>query len=419
LDASPYVCGDPITPNRADVFVGREEKIDQIRRQIASTGNVVLLEGNRRAGKTSILKHLEGVNGVPGWLGVYASLQGAEGSKGGVGVPTDEIFRTLAREIAKAVHALGDETPLPDGSLLAAGSRPMTLPKACRIGISTEAPFTDFQAYIEVILDVLAKRDLGLLVMLDEFDKLQDGINNGVTSPQVPENIRYLVQTYPRCSAILTGSRRLKRLREEYWSALYGLGTRIGVTALAPAAAERLITEPVKGKLTYSTEAIRRVIELTAGQPYLLQCLCNRIYDTAAQQASRSITVDQVEKGALALIEDNEHFASLWNYAGGDDHPHRRRYLLCICHREGRGPDPLRLGVIQERLLADGIEAEDEAIAADLEHLRELELIDMIGDGISARYQLSIPLMGIWIDRQRDIAAALAAALAESEDHDG
>ena len=60
--------------------------------------------------------------------------------------------------------------------------------------------------------------------MLDQFDKLQEGIDNGITSPQVPENIRYLVQTYPRFSAILTGSRSMKRLREEYSSALYGLG---------------------------------------------------------------------------------------------------------------------------------------------------------------------------------------------------
>lgn len=417
LAASPYICGDPITPKRGDVFVGREALLAQIRRQIAATGNVVLLEGNRRAGKTSILKHLDGPNGVPGWLGVYTSLQGAEGSKDGVGVPTDEVFRTLAREMAKSVHVLGGETPLPNGSTLPPGAKPFVIPKACREGISADAPFTDFQAYVEVLLDVLAERGFGLLLMLDEFDKLQEGIDHGVTSPQVPENIRFLVQTYPKFSAILTGSKRLKRLREEYWSALYGLGTRIGVTALDDEAAEQLITLPVRGRLTYAKEAIRRVIYLTAGQPFLLQCLCNRIYEQAVQLKTRSVTLDQVERASRALIEDNEHFASLWDYAGGEERPQLRRYLLALCHRAGGAATPLRLGVIQERLLADGIEVSDSGLAAALDHLRELELIDLIGDGIGAQYRLSIPLMGFWIDNQRDIAATLASAKIESEEH--
>ena len=41
--------------------------------------------------------------------------------------------------------------------------------------------------------------------MLDEFDKLQEGIDKQITSPQVPENIRFLVQSYPKFSAILRG----------------------------------------------------------------------------------------------------------------------------------------------------------------------------------------------------------------------
>ena len=87
--------------------------------------------------------------------------------------------------------------------------------------------------------------------MLDEFDKLQEGIDAGITSPQVPENIRHLLQHQPGVCAIITGSRRLKRLREEYWSALFGLGYRVGVSALSIDDARRLVTDPVEGRLAY------------------------------------------------------------------------------------------------------------------------------------------------------------------------
>lgn len=408
---SPYVCGDPVRPERNDVFFGREELLAQIRRQVSETGNVVLLEGNRRSGKSSILWHLAGANRVPGWLGVYCSLQGAEGSKDRVGVPTEEIFRVMAISIAKAIQGLSGETPLPNGQVLPRGKK-LGIAKACREGISEEAAFSDFRDYAEVVLDVLAEHKLGLLLMLDEFDKLQEGIDSGVTSPQVPENIRYLVQTYPRFSAILTGSRRLKRLREEYWSALYGLGTRFGVTSLPEGPARRLINEPVKGRITYSGEATERAIHLTAGQPYLLQCLCNRVFDMAAQLKARSITLDLVNRAGNALVEDNEHFASLWDYARSD----RRRLILAICSKETQDANPLRLRVFQEILFKYGIEVDEEALIADLEFLRELELLELIGESSGGHYVLAIPLMGIWIERQHDFEAVLGKARSETED---
>lgn len=408
---SPYVCGDPIRPERNDVFVGREDLLEQIHRQISCSGNVVLLEGNRRSGKSSVLRHLEGADVIPGWLGVYCSLQGAEGSQDAKGVPTVEVFREIANSIAKSLAANEISVPLPNGVILPGGQR-IGIANACREGIRSDSPFADLREYVETVLDALATRSLGILLMLDEFDKLQEGIDNGVTSPQVPENIRFLVQTYPRFSAILTGSRRLKRLREEYWSALFGLGTRFGVSRLSEDAARTLVTEPVKGRLTFSGEGVTLCITLTACQPYLLQCLCNRIFDLAAQLKTKSVTLDLVQRAADALVEDNEHFASLWDYAGSA----RKRLILAICERESSGPDPLQLGVIQERLLRHGIDVDVDELIADLEFLRELDLLDLNDGALGSQYALGIPLMGTWIHRQQDFTVVVSRARLESED---
>jgi type I restriction enzyme M protein len=314
--------------------------------------------------------------------------------------------------MAKGIAALGIEAPLPDGSVLPAGEKIGTA-RACRDGIGEESPFADFRDYAEVTLDAVEDQKLGILLMLDEFDKLQEGIDNGITSPQVPENIRYLVQTYPHFSAILTGSRRLKRLREEYWSALYGLGTRFGVTSLPKEAAEKLVIEPVKGRLAYSRESVERANFLTNGQPYLLQCLCNRIFDMAAKLKTRSVTLDLVEQSGDLLAENNEHFASLWDYARLD----RRRFILGLIHKEAVGPDQLRFGVLLELLSRHGLEISDESLIVDLEFLRELELIDLVGKSGSGYYVLSIPLMGRWIDSQHDFAVLQKKARMETEDY--
>lgn len=419
LGGSPYVTGSPLEPQHGhSVFYGRDELIGKISRQIATHGNVVLLEGNRRAGKTSILKHLEGRSTIPGWLAVYASLQGAEGAPNVVGVPTAEVFREIARSMAAALTKLAIDVPLPNGQTLAAGKLALGVARACREGIGADSSFTDFRDYLELVLAVLEPLGLGLVLMLDEFDKLQEGIDNGVTSPQVPENIRFLIQTYPRFSAILTGSRRLKRLREEYWSALYGLGTNIPVTALDLESARKVVTEPVRAQLAFSQEAIERVIEVTARHPYLMQCLCNRVFDYAVQTRSRSITASVVNDAALGLVRDNEHFASLWDYAalGPDTGRHRRQLILLQCALSFKQGTHIGFGTLQEQLAQDGVDVDDEPLDADLSYLRELELIEFSGEIGDGQYRLAIPLMADWIEQQQDADVVSSRARTEAEE---
>ena len=260
-----------------------------------------------------------------------------------------------------------------------------------------------------------AEHQIGILLMLDEFDKLQEGIDSGVTSPQVPENIRFLVQTYPNFSAVLTGSRRLKKLREEYWSALFGLGTRFGVTSLDSNAAKKLVTEPVNGRLVYSNEAVEKVITITNRQPFLLQSLCNRIFDMAAQLKMHSVSIDTVDKAADQLADDNEHFRSLWKYAETD----RRRFIIELIHKESTSSESLRFGTIIDLLSDRGIEIDNEVLSADLDFLRELEVIDKMNENGIDHYVLSVPLMGRWIDRQHDFEVLESKARNETEDLSG
>jgi type I restriction enzyme M protein len=419
LGGSPYVIGSPLKPQHGhNIFYGREDLLKKISRQIETQGNVVLLEGNRRAGKTSILHHLEGTSAIPGWLAVYASLQGVEGAQHVEGVPTAEVFRGIASSIAKAMVNLNIEVPLPNGQILAAGKPPIGVARACRTGIGTDSPYTDFHEYLELILKVLEPLGLGLVLMLDEFDKLQEGIDNRVTSPQVPENIRFLIQTYPKFSAILTGSRRLKRLREEYWSALYGLGTSIPVTALDIDSARKVVTEPVRGQLTFSTEAIERVIEVTARHPYLMQCLCNCVFNFAVDTKSRSITASMVNDAALSFVRDNEHFASLWRYAaeGPTTGRYRRQLILLLCALSFKRGTHVGFGTLREHLSQLGIGVEDEPLDADLIYLRELELIEFSGEIGEGEYRLAIPLMADWIEQQQDFDVVSSRARTEAEE---
>ena len=412
LGPSPYIVGSPI--NREEMFYGRKNIIDRIQRQLTSShrANVILLEGNRRTGKTSILTRLQAAEVLPGWIVVNCSLQGGEGHESKAGLPTNEVFRLMARDIGWAAHDAGLRVWLPDLDPPDSKKRfKVAFVKALSTAFSGSRPFEVFELYIQSVLEAASPRRL--LLMLDEFDKLQEGINAGITSPQVPENIRYLLHTYPGLSAILTGSRRLKRLREEYWSALFGFGHRVPVSELPLADARLLVTQPVEGRLTYVPEARDRVVELGARHPFLIQSLCNRIFECAAFSDERTVTVGAVNTAAQEMVKDNEHFRTLWDYAETE----RRRFVLALCQQLEGEPDPITLGLLETKFEECGIVLpRGDRLGDNLEFLRELELLELQETARGSSYMLAVPLMADWIRRNIDFEDQRRLAVRESEE---
>ena len=411
LGFSPYIVGSPV--DRQEMFFGRADVIGRIQRQLGAGNhaNVILLEGNRRTGKTSVLRQLGKADVLPGWIPVYCSFQDAEGDGAKAGVATRNVFRLLARTTGWALGDAGVETWFP-GLPEREPGRPFKLAfRAALDRVFTDsAAFESFEIYIAAAVEAASPRRI--LLMLDEFDKLQEGIDAGITSPQVPENIRHLLQHQPGVSAIITGSRRLKRLREEYWSALFGLGYRVGISALPLDDARRLVTEPVEGRLGYLPQARDRLAELCACHPFLVQSLSNRVFERAASGGDRTITVGVVEEAATEMVRDNEHFRTLWDYAGSA----RRRLLLALCDHLAEGPDAVNLDLLSVKLQEHGVPLRRESeLDGDVAELRELELLDFDDSYRGGTYRLSAPLMARWLRMNEDFKALVARARQEAE----
>ena len=393
LGASPYIVGNPV--DRHEMFFGRTDILVRIQRQLgASThANVILLEGNRRTGKTSILRQLGKANVLPGWIPVYCSLQDAEGDDRSGGITTRNVFKLLARTTGWELSDAGVETWLP-GLPERDPGRPYKLAflSALNQAFAGEHAFETFELYLSAAIDAASPRRV--LLMLDEFDKLQEGIDAGITSPQVPENIRHLLQHQPGVCAIITGSRRLKRLREEYWSALFGLGYRVGVSALSIDDARRLVTAPVEGRLAYLPQARDRIVELCACHPFLVQSLCSRVFEQAAATGASTVTVDAVQQAATEMVRDNEHFRTLWDYTRSA----RRRLILALCDRLQAEPDAVNLDLFEVELRKLGVPLRSTRdLADDVTELRELELLDFDESYRSGTYRLAVPLMAQWM----------------------
>jgi len=409
IGVSPYVTGDVV--DDPAMFFGRRTVIDDIRTHLGGGTKVILLEGNRRTGKTSILRQLQRpeYNLLDAWVPVECSFQGSTGHDTKDGIPTRALFRLIARDIGLACNKAGVPVPLP-GMVPAEDPRfyGFNFAKALTAFFDGLDPYEALQIYVDMFVDAIAPRRL--LLMLDEFDKVQVGIDNQVTSPLVPENIRNLLQTRSALAAIITGSRRLKRLREEYWSALFGFGHRIGIDPLQRDEAVALITRPVAGRLEYDPLAVDRVIELTAKQPFLMQSLCARIFELAKRHRRRRIELNDVADAVRAMVRGNEHFEALWGYAETE----RRRFLLCACHELRGGELRVSADLLTQRLDDAGIHVPVEAVDSDLKLLVELEIVAMTNTELGPSYSLAIPVMEDWMQDNCDCEAQRRLAVQEA-----
>jgi type I restriction enzyme M protein len=408
---NPYICGAPI--DSTEMFYGRTEIINKIRRSLRHSGpsTVIILEGNRRAGKTSICKQLllTEPNLLPRWIRAYWSLQAAPGHASLPGLPTREIYYNIARELYLACFSA-------QVSVEIIGLGEQLEPTASRIHVRRQLErlhplFTDDNAFrlidsqIEDACNAIGDRRI--LLILDEFEKLQEGIDNGITSPQLPENIRDLFQRYNKLSGILTGSKRIKRLREEYWSILYGIGIRINVGALDEAATRDLIQSPTEGKLVFSPSATDKIISLCACQPFLIQSLCHYVFEECATAGTQSVTTGTVDAAVSQLLDENEHFATLWYSISTD----RRRYLAYLVVILSDGPDVITSSFLAQRFEADGINPA--ALDDDIGELRELDVLGMRPFNQNNSYYIGIPLFALWMRKHKDFSICRDRAISE------
>ena len=183
LGPSPYIVGNPV--DQEEMFFGRAVIMDKIKRQLCGSNhsNVILLEGNRRTGKTSILRQLSKKETLPGWVPVYCSLQDVDS------IATADVFRLLMLRTGWTLADVGIETGIPGMPRPGSGeSFKLSFRSALDRAFSDGRPFETLEIYLSAAIE--AANPLRILLMLDEFDKLQDGIDRGKTTCLLLDHLR-------------------------------------------------------------------------------------------------------------------------------------------------------------------------------------------------------------------------------------
>ncbi len=287
---NPYIAGNPV---HGDIgFFGRRDILRQVERILAAPGqNAVVLFGQRRVGKTSILLQLQH------------------------SLPTDQY--------TVIYHDLQDKARLPMGELLSELADDSNF----ELGLEDcDEPFDDqgrvFQrVFLPRIYDHLPHPNQRLVLLFDEFDAL-----DAIQRERLPENaaanqlfpmLRRWLREAPRLAFVFALGRNLHDLDSEFLSTFKGSQT-VRISVLTRAETIELITSPEN--LMYSDDAIARIFALTNGHPHLTQLLCSLCFDRACDQHNESLSavLNVTERDVDALVplvfsRGENIFAWIWD----------------------------------------------------------------------------------------------------------
>ena len=364
--ANPYTIGDPVLNER---FVGRDDILRQIEELwfINSRPQSVILYGHRRMGKTSILRNT--TTKVNSQVKVaYVNLLSIGSAPNGI---TDILMA-----ICDAIQEVTDISTPNNSDLF-------------------QFPETTFRRHLQYIEKTFT--GTGLIIALDEFEKIEELIDAGKLSKDFLGFLRGMVQMSSKLAFAFAGLHTLQEMNADYFQPFYASFYAISVTFLTRDATHQILANPdPEFLLEYEPAALDHIYDLTNGQPYLTQLigfqlvrLFNDYVFEQGKPRDRTFTIDDVRtvcSGENFFNTGINYFNGVWQQAAeGAAHQHDILKALAP-HPQGLTESEL---ILQTNLPS-------ETLQAALKTLKDHDVISNLNNG-EIQYAIAVELFRTWV----------------------
>lgn len=360
---SPYIVGKVLTAEQ-EIFVGRKDISLQIEKLLLDQRSPpLLLYGQRRMGKTSLLRNLERL--LPDTIiPMFVDLQGPTSSA--------SDYAGFLYNIARVMRNSAED------------HRDLILPPLTREALAAD-PFTCFDEWLDEVEQTLTQKTV--LLALDEFEALESVLaKERFDEEDVLGMLRHLIQHRPRFKVLLAGSHTLEEFQR--WASYLINVKVVHISYLKKAEARQLIEQPVKDfPLNYEFDAVERVLQITRCHPLFVQLLCAEIVALKNEQDSairRLVTLSDVEAAVPKALKSGEFFfADIQNNQVNAMGLEILRFMATL----GEG------AIVSRKKLSSRV---SEGLDNALDLLLQRELIEQMGEG----YRFQVELIRRWFEKR-------------------
>jgi tetratricopeptide (TPR) repeat protein len=274
-EENPYIIGRPVY--EPELFFGREYLFNFIQDNLNKGSQVILLHGQRRIGKSTVLSHIANFVHLEQFVFVQISLEGQSQKQ------LSDVLYDLARDIVEHLN-LSDEK--------------VVLPTKANLEEDTQIFLNSFLPQVYQAIN-----GKNLVLLLDEFDVLGDSNKDSAVTHFFPY-LQSAISRQKKLFIIPVVGRRLDDMPNLL--SLFKAPPNQEIGLLDRRSAERLITKPAEGILEYTSEAIDAILQLSAGHPYFTQVICFALFTYAREEQRwlvKSADVDAIVEQAIEIGE--------------------------------------------------------------------------------------------------------------------
>jgi AAA+ ATPase superfamily predicted ATPase len=374
---NPYTSGTPV--HDSDMFYGREDDLQFLKENLTSTSYtiVVVLYGQRRSGKTSLLYQLVSTPILEPHIPIYIDMQN-EAYK----ITASSLLRSMAfaihREMKKR-HILFERPGIKDFD---------------------ENPTFSFNLFLDEVEALLGKRKL--VILIDEFEVLEQKVKEHALDQEIFEYLRSLMQHRHRVNFLVAGTHSIEQLTTGYWSVFFNIARHHRLRKLSAEAATQLIVHPVKGYLEYDPFAVIKIRKLTADQPYLIHLVCRSLVEHANLLQKNYVTINDVNTVLDGVIETGKtHFGWIWDQILLEE-----RLVLSVVSQEGkREGGMVSLTDIEDTYKHVGLGFNPKRVLQALQNLIDGDVIVSGPDG--TQFRVLMGLTRLWLQKNKSLGRVM------------
>ncbi|MEH2034279.1 MAG: ABC transporter substrate-binding protein [Nostoc sp.] len=277
---NPYIIGRPIDDPK--LLFGRQDLFDFLEDNLRQGIKVTLLHGQRRIGKSSIIRNIPKSVKLEDFVFIPFNLE--DYSRDNLSI----ILAELAKEIIEHLEIDAKKINPPN------------------IQDLEKEPYIFYSQFLTIVFKELNGKKI--VFLLDEFEALIDNYSASLlerffhylNSIIVVEENLFLIMFADRQSA------NMPNLLNYFQDVSTRDTSEIEIGFLNKDSARQLITQPAQGILEYEPEAIQAIIELSAGHPYFIQVICFAIFVRARELDESHIILQDIESIVDKAIENAE-----------------------------------------------------------------------------------------------------------------
>ena len=353
IPLNPYVAGNPVGDSPA--FVGRADVLQDVQRVLRRPqDNALVLYGQRRIGKTSILQHLEIELASQGaYYPVYFDLQ--DKASWTLGRVLNELARTIAYRLARPNPDLGDDPEV-----------------------------TFRQVWMPAVLHDLPD-NAGLVLLFDEFDVLANPREEQAAAAFFPYLRNLMTYDPKKLQFVFVIGRNVADLDNIALALFKGIDSK-RISLLNREATYALVRlSESNNSLHWSDDAIEQVWQLTHGHPFLSQQLCSHVWENAYDEEPDG--VPEVGLTEIAAVIDKMLEASrntlewLWNGL-----PPAERVVSSAF--AAAGPDAISQDELERVLQESGVRVVIRDLQNAPQQLQDWDILEPANGGYGFRVEL-------------------------------